>query len=148
MTGPFDPPALFEPSELDKEAEVKRRLDGLVTDWLDARSAAEKHKEIADELASQIIALVGVGRSHELAPNVGVQVCAGAVRFDPDRAEDVLQHAVSTGVITDYVAAVAHYGKLSQANVAKILPGELLQRCKGDPGGPTVRALGSQRRFA
>lgn len=65
-------------------------LDGLVNDYLDARAAAEKSTERAEELADLIVTLVGEGHRYEVVSGVGVRVDPPSRRWRVEQARMVL----------------------------------------------------------
>lgn len=107
-------------------------LDGLVYDYLDACEAIDKHTTVKEQLAAQIIDLLGVGGRREVAPGVGVRVQAPPQRFDPAKAKAVL---------TDEQYQSICEAKPSSTLASKMLPGLLVDQCKTADGKSSLRRL-------
>ena len=110
----------------------KQALDQLVNEWLDAKAALDKWGTIADEVAEQIIAKLGVGGRHEIMDGIGVRVQGPSNRFDPKKAAEVLD--------ANQYAAICE-AKPSATLAKKMLPGVLVEQLTTASGKPSVRAL-------
>lgn len=116
-------------SDIDSQ---KARRDQLVNDWLDAKAAADKYKQMLEQLNEQLIRELGVGGRHEVLPGVGVRVQAPAMKFNAAKAREELTEAqyLSICVPTPSVA-------LADLN----LPGVLREKCKVPNAKPSVMSL-------
>lgn len=125
MTHPSSPPS-------STHDHLKARRDQLVTDYLNAKSAIDKHETIARQVAEQLIAELGIGGRHEVTPGVGVRVQAPVRRFNPE-----LAHAVLTPDQYSAICEPVPTAKLAEAK----LPGLLVDQCKVPDSRPTVQKL-------
>lgn len=112
--------------------EARKRRDQLVNDWLDAKSAAEKHTVIAKQLAEALIREVGIGNSHEIMPGVGVRVQAPAKTLNADLARSILSPEQYASICEPTPSA---------AKAQQLLPGAVLDLIRTSGSRPSVRAL-------
>lgn len=107
-------------------------LKGLVEDYLDAASAIDKHQEIKDQLADQILQRLQPGQKFETQPGVGVRVQLPSRRWNDQRAREML---------TDEQWNAIQFARPSQQIAKSVLPGALLDLCKVPDEKPTLRQL-------
>lgn len=110
----------------------KEILDGLVNDWLTHKESIDKHQEICDQIAAQIVDKLPPGSKHEVAPGVGVRVQAPSARFDAAKAAEILS--------PEQLSAISE-AKPSVTLARKFLPGALVEQCQVAVGKPSVRRL-------
>lgn len=119
------------PEKLAERAN-KQLLDQITNEYLDLAESIDKDTARKEEVARELIALLGVGGRHEVVPGVGVSIAKPRETFDPKLA--------LTKLTSEQYAAICR--PVPQADLARSLFGDVLvDMLKSSTGKPSVRRI-------